>query len=45
MYTLNFPNGNVQTYETFSQMNKAAELMGGEAKRLSGDVFIFVPKK
>lgn len=45
MYTLNFPNGNVQTYATISELNRAARLMGGEAKMISGKNFAFVPKK
>ena len=45
MFTLNFPNGNVQTYSTFSDMTRAAKLMGGEAKLVSGKVYAFVPKK
>lgn len=44
-YTLNFPNGNVQTYASFSQMEKAARLLGGEAKAVSGNNYAFVPKK
>lgn len=45
MYTLNFPNGNVQTYASFSELNRAARLMGGEAKMISGNTYAFVPKK
>lgn len=45
MFTLNFPNGNVQTYATRTDMEKAARLMGGEAKLVSGYVFAFVAKK
>lgn len=45
MYTLNFPNGNVQTYASFSELNRAASLMGGDAKMISGKTYAFVPKK
>lgn len=45
MYQLNFPNGNVQTYESFFDLKRAAELLGGEAKRISDQVYAFVPKK
>ncbi len=45
MYTLNFPNGNVQTYATLSELQRAASLMGGEAKSISGKTYAFVPKK
>lgn len=45
MYTLNFPNGNVQTYATQGEMLTAARLLGGEAKVISGKNYAFVPKK
>ena len=45
MYTLNFPNGNVQTYNSQGDLLNAAKLMGGEAKLVSGKVYAFVPKK
>ena len=45
MYTLNFPNGNVQTYSSVSDLDKAARLLGGEAKQISGNTYAFVPKK
>lgn len=45
MYTLNFPNGNVQTYASYDQLLKAARSMGGEVKCISGKIFAFVPKK
>jgi len=45
MYQLNFPNGNVQTYNSVSDMERAASLFGGEAKPISGKMFAFVPKK
>ena len=44
-YTLNFPNGNVQTYASPSAMHTAARLLGGEAKSISGNNYAFVPKK
>ena len=46
-YTLNFPNGNVQTYASLSEMQRAAELLGGQAKSISltGNNYVFVPKK
>lgn len=44
MYTLNFPNGNVQTYASLSDLQKAARLMGGEAKLISGKTYAFVAK-
>lgn len=39
MYQLNFPNGNVQTYETQSELLTAARLLGGEAKFISNKVW------
>lgn len=45
MYTLNFPNGNVQTYSTSSELFTAARLLGGEAKLIGGKNYAFVPKK
>lgn len=45
MYQLNFPNGNVQTYECYSDLMQAARLLGGEAKLISDKVYAFVPKK
>ena len=45
MYQLNFPNGNVQTYNSFGELQNAARLLGGEAKIISGKVYAFVPKK
>lgn len=45
MYTLNFPNGNVQTYNSLSELERAAKMMGGEAKWLSKNTYVFVPKK
>lgn len=45
MYQLNFPNGNVQTYDSLFELRDAARLLGGEAKLLNGKTYIFVPKK
>ena len=45
MYQLNFPNGNVQTYASWGDLQNAARLLGGEAKRISENVYAFVPKK
>ncbi|MBO4804538.1 MAG: hypothetical protein J5554_00690 [Paludibacteraceae bacterium] len=45
MYQLNFPNGNVQTYNSLSELQKAARLLGGEAKIIGGNTYAFVPKK
>ncbi len=45
MYQLNFPNGNVQTYNSPGDLLSAARLLGGEAKLISGKTYVFVPKK
>ncbi len=45
MYTLNFPNGNVQTYANVGDLLNAARLLGGEAKLISSKTYAFVPKK
>ncbi len=47
MYTLNFPNGNVQTYASLSELQTAARALGGEAKVISSSnkTYAFVPKK
>lgn len=45
MYTLNFPNGNVQTYASKGDLDRAANYFGGEAKLISGNTYAFVPKK
>ncbi|MBQ8958080.1 MAG: hypothetical protein IJ057_06215 [Bacteroidales bacterium] len=45
MYQLNFPNGNVQTYNSYSDLMNAARLLGGEARLISGNTYAFVPKK
>lgn len=47
MYTLNFPNGNSQTYPSWADLMKAARELGGEAKVISStqNIYVFVPKK
>ena len=45
MYQLNFPNGNVQTYESGFKLEEAARLLGGSAQWISSKVAVFVPKK
>ena len=46
-YTLNSPNGNVQTYASSSDLLAAARLLGGEAKiiNIRDNNYAFVPKK
>ncbi len=45
MYQLNFSNGNVQTYNSWGDLQNAARLLGGEAKQISDKTYAFVPKK
>lgn len=47
MYTLNFANGNSQTYPDLNSLLNAAKAMGGEVKLInsSAKIFAFVPKK
>lgn len=45
MYQLNFPNGNVQTYNSLIELQEAARLLGGKAIYLAGKTYVFVPKK
>ena len=45
MYQLNFPNGNVQTYNSYIDLDKAARTLGGTAKLISGRTYAFVPNK
>lgn len=47
MYTLNFANGNTQTYPDLNSLMNAARALGGEAKaiNLSAKIYAFVPKK
>ena len=46
-YTLNFPNGNSQTYPDKSSMDIAAKAMGGDAKVVNSNanIYAFVAKK
>ena len=47
MYTLNFSNGQSQTYPDAYTMEKAARAMGGKAEvvNLGQKIYVFVPKK
>ena len=45
MVTLNFPNGNVQTYPNFGAMTSALRAMGGDYKFVAQDTYVFIPKK
>ena len=45
MYQLNFPNGNVQTYNSLGELQRAANLLGGEARCINDKTYAFVPKK
>ena len=45
MVTLNFPNGMVQTYPDFGAMKIAVHAMGGDYRHVSGDIYVFIPKK
>lgn len=45
MVTLNFPNGNVQTYPDFIALRDAVEAMGGTYQRIANDTYVFIPKK
>lgn len=44
MYTLNFPNGNSQTYKSMSELMTAARKLGCTAKLVSGKTYVFVAK-
>lgn len=44
MYTLNFPNGNSQTYSSVSELMSAARALGGTAKCVGNKVYAFVAK-
>lgn len=44
MYTLNFPNGNSQTYNSLSELQNAARKLGGTAKCVGNKVYAFVAK-
>ena len=41
-YNLNFPNGNVQTYNSFGELDRAAKAMGGKAQLIGGKTYVFV---
>ena len=45
MYTLNFPNGNTQTYPSHADLVRAARAMGGDAQHITGNTYVFVSKK
>ena len=45
MYKLIFPNGNEQKFESRSDLEKAAKLLGGEVKQIRDTTYAFVPKK
>ncbi len=42
MYQLNFPNGNVQTYNSFGELDRAVKAMGGKAQLIGGKTYVFV---
>jgi len=42
MFQLNFPNGNVQTYNSFGELDRAAKAMGGKAQLIGGKTYVFV---
>lgn len=45
MVTLNFPNGNVQTYSDWSAMTIAVNAMGGTYQKIDNETYVFIPKK
>ena len=45
MYTLNFPNGNSQTYSSVGELMNAARALGGTAKCVGNKVYAFVAKQ
>lgn len=45
MFTLNFANGNSQTYPDYAAMCSAARAMGGMAQQIRDKIYVFVPKK
>lgn len=45
MVTLNFPNGNVQTYPSFIVLRDAVEAMGGKFREVAKDTYVFIPKQ
>ncbi len=48
IYKLNFSNGNVQEYNSWADLDKAARNFGGEAKKISAsggvETYAFVQK-
>ena len=44
MFQLNFPNGNVQTYNSFGELDRAVKAMGGKAQLIVGKTYVFVKK-
>lgn len=44
MVTLNFANGNSQTYSSYNQMMAAVQAMGGEAVSVGNNTYVFKPK-
>ena len=42
MYQLNFPNGNVQTYNSLDELNRATKAMGGKVQLIGGKTYVFV---
>lgn len=44
-YTLNFPNGNAQTYGSYGELASAASALGGQVRHVGGNNYAFVPKK
>ena len=45
MYKLNFPNGNVQTFNSFGELANAVSALGGTYKFVGPNTYVFVPKK
>ena len=43
MYQLNFPNGNIQIYGSWDDLDWTVRLFGGKAMLISGTIFAFVP--
>lgn len=45
MYTLNFPNGNVQTFSSSNELFNAVYAFGGDYNQIGGNAYAFIPKK
>lgn len=45
MKTLNFPDGRSQTYPDQNTLLAAARAMGGDAKLIGHDIYVFIQKK